>query len=57
MAVLLWLALRVTNGIGMPRGPELAILVFGGAAVYFPLTFAVGALSPADLRAGLRRKR
>ena len=35
----------------------LAILVFGGAAAYFALSFLTGAISPAELRASVRRRR
>ena len=37
--------------------PGLAILVFGGAAAYFALSFLTGAISPAELRANVRRRR
>ena len=47
-----WLA---ADGEGDPLG--LAILVFGGAALYFALSFATGAIRPADLKAAVRRKR
>ena len=55
MAGALWLALRWTDSIGMARIPELALLVFGGAAVYFALSFALGAVSLGDLRRNVRR--
>ncbi|SDK67459.1 murein biosynthesis integral membrane protein MurJ [Paracoccus chinensis] len=47
-----WLA---QDGEGDIAG--LAILVFGGAAAYFVLSFVIGAISPAELRANVRRRR
>ena len=55
MAVALWLTLRWTDSIGMARVPELALLVLGGAALYFALSFATGAISIRDLRRNVRR--
>ncbi|MDO5529969.1 MAG: murein biosynthesis integral membrane protein MurJ [Paracoccus sp. (in: a-proteobacteria)] len=55
MAGALWLMMGWTASLG--RVAELAILVFGGAAIYFALSFATGALPLADLRANIRRKR
>ncbi|QJD17581.1 murein biosynthesis integral membrane protein MurJ [Paracoccus sanguinis] len=57
MAAGLWVLRRwlATDGEGDPLG--LAILVFGGAALYFALSFATGAIRPADLKAAVRRKR
>ncbi|MDO5659091.1 MAG: murein biosynthesis integral membrane protein MurJ [Paracoccus sp. (in: a-proteobacteria)] len=55
MAVALWFAMGWTEGMG--RIPQLAILVFGGAAVYFTLSFATGALPLSQLRANIRRQR
>ncbi|MFV0409298.1 MAG: murein biosynthesis integral membrane protein MurJ [Paracoccus sp. (in: a-proteobacteria)] len=55
MAAALWVMLRWTNGIGMARIPELALLVFGGAAIYFALSFATRAITLADLRRNVRR--
>ncbi|MDO5643673.1 MAG: murein biosynthesis integral membrane protein MurJ, partial [Paracoccus sp. (in: a-proteobacteria)] len=55
MAGGLWLANRWTDAIGMARIPELVLLVFGGAALYFALSFATGAISYAELRRNMRR--
>ena len=57
MAAGLWVLRRwlAADGEGDPLG--LAILVFGGAALYFALSFATGAIRPADLKAAVRRKR
>ena len=55
MAAALWFALRWTDAIGMARIPELALLVLGGAAVYFALSFATGAVSLTELRRNMRR--
>lgn len=55
MAGALW-AMRgwlETTGIG--RGAGLAILVFGGAAIYFALAIAVAGYRPSELRAAVRR--
>ncbi|WBU64638.1 murein biosynthesis integral membrane protein MurJ [Paracoccus aerodenitrificans] len=55
MAAGLWLTLRWTNNIGMARIPELALLIIGGAIVYFALSFATGAISLSDLKRNIRR--
>lgn len=55
MAVALWLIDGQLGGMG--RAPGLAILVFGGAAIYFTLTFATGAYRLSELRAATRRQR
>ncbi|MDO5606148.1 MAG: murein biosynthesis integral membrane protein MurJ [Paracoccus sp. (in: a-proteobacteria)] len=55
MAVALWAMNGWTDRIGMARIPELALLVFGGAAVYFALSFATGAITLTDLRRNVRR--
>ena len=39
----------------MHRLPELALLVFGGAAIYFALSFATGAITLADLKRNVKR--
>ena len=57
MAGMLWLAMRGLERVEIARIPALALLVFGGAAAYAVLVFATGAISPAELKAGLRRKR
>ncbi|WP_112874115.1 murein biosynthesis integral membrane protein MurJ [Paracoccus endophyticus] len=56
MAAALW-ALRqwlAADGEGDVAG--LALMVLGGAALYFGLSFATGAVRPADLRASVRRR-
>lgn len=55
MAVALWAINRWTDKIGMARIPELALLVFGGAVIYFTLSFATRAITVADLRRNIRR--
>ncbi|MFB2593864.1 murein biosynthesis integral membrane protein MurJ [Paracoccus sp. p4-l81] len=57
MSAALWAMLWATRSVGLPRVPELAILVFGGGILYFALSFATGALSLSELKANLRRKR
>lgn len=56
MAAALWSMMLASRAIGLHRIPELALLVAGGAAAYFLLTFATGALSLAELKANLRRR-
>ena len=55
MALALWFILDWTRSAGMARLPELTILVFGGAAIYFTLAFATGAYRLSDIRAATRR--
>lgn len=55
MALALWPMRDALAGAGMPRIPSLAILVFGGAAIYFALTFLTRAYRPSDLKAAIRR--
>lgn len=55
MAAALWFLMDATAAMG--RGPQLAILVFGGAAIYFALAFATGAASLAELKGAVRRRR
>ncbi|WBU54115.1 murein biosynthesis integral membrane protein MurJ [Paracoccus sp. SCSIO 75233] len=55
MAAALWATLRWTDSIGMARIPELALLVIGGAALYFALSFATGAVSLSDLKRNVKR--
>lgn len=57
MAAALWLLRSRLAADGEGDVAGLAILVFGGAAIYFALSFATGAISPAELRAYTRRKR
>ncbi|HMQ42361.1 MAG TPA: murein biosynthesis integral membrane protein MurJ [Paracoccus sp. (in: a-proteobacteria)] len=55
MAGALWAMNAWTDRIGMARLPELALLVFGGAAIYFALSFATRAITPSDLRRNVKR--
>ncbi|MFV0292553.1 MAG: murein biosynthesis integral membrane protein MurJ [Paracoccus sp. (in: a-proteobacteria)] len=55
MAAALWFMLGWTNDTDMARIPELALLVFGGAAIYFALNFATGVITLAELRRNVRR--
>ena len=57
MAAVLWFTRRWLEGAGVDRIPGLALLVFGGAAIYFALSFVTGAFSPRDLRAAVKRGR
>lgn len=57
MAVALWLARDALAAHAVGRIAGLAILVFGGAAIYFSLSFATGAYRLSELRAAIRRSR
>jgi len=57
MAAMLWLLRGWLSQDGEGDIAGLAILVFGGAAAYFALSFLTGAISPAELRANVRRRR
>ncbi|MBB1490354.1 MULTISPECIES: murein biosynthesis integral membrane protein MurJ [unclassified Paracoccus (in: a-proteobacteria)] len=57
MAAGLWVVRGWLAQDGEGDIPDLAILVFGGAAGYFALSFLTGAISPAELRANVRRRR
>ena len=57
MAAMLWALRGWLAQDGEGDIPGLAILVFGGAAAYFALSFLTGAISPAELRANVRRQR
>ena len=56
MAAMLWALRGWLAQDGEGDIPGLAILVFGGAAAYFALSFLTGAISPAELRANVRRR-
>ena len=56
MAVALWFMLDWTRASGMARIPELTLLVLGGAAIYFALSFATGAYRLSELKTAIRRK-
>lgn len=55
MAVALWFMESWIETVGMRRGPGLALLVFGGAAIYFTLSFVTGAYRLSEVRAAIRR--
>ena len=55
MAGALWMARGWTDTL--PRIPALAILVLGGAVIYFTLSFATGAYRLGELKAAMRRGR
>ena len=57
MAAALWWMRGWLDAQDVGRIPGLAVLVFGGAAIYFALAFAVGAARLSDLRAAVRRRR
>ncbi|RNF36238.1 murein biosynthesis integral membrane protein MurJ [Paracoccus methylarcula] len=55
MALALWFMKGWLDTAGIGRIPGLAILVFGGAVIYFALSFATGAYRLSELRAAVRR--
>ncbi|MCF3973459.1 murein biosynthesis integral membrane protein MurJ [Paracoccus salsus] len=57
MAVALWVMRDWASAAGIPRVPGLAILVFGGGAIYFALSFATGAYRLSELKTAIRRSR
>ncbi len=57
MAMALWLIRDWLAASGMARIPGLAILVFGGAAIYFSLAFLTRAYRLGDLGTAVRRGR
>ena len=57
MAIALWLTRDWLAASGIARIPALAILVFGGAAVYFTLAFATRAYRLGELKAAVKRSR
>ncbi|WP_295044513.1 murein biosynthesis integral membrane protein MurJ [uncultured Paracoccus sp.] len=56
MAAALWLMMGWLDRAGVARVPGLAILVFGGAAIYFTLSFATRAYRLSELKAAVRRR-
>lgn len=57
MAVALWFLRDGLAAAGVGRIPGLAVLVFGGAVIYFTLAFVTGAYRISELKAAVRRKR
>lgn len=57
MAVALWFTKGWLASTDMGRIPALAILVFGGAALYFGLSFATGAYRLSELKSAVKRSR
>ena len=55
MAAVLWATRGWLEAAGLGRGAGLAILVFGGAALYFALAFVIVGYRPSELRAAVRR--
>lgn len=55
MALALWFMEGWIDAAGIGRIPGLAILVFGGAAIYFTLSFVSGAYRLSELKAAVRR--
>lgn len=55
MAFALWFMEGWIDAAEIGRIPGLAILVFGGAAIYFTLAFATGAYRLSELKAAVRR--
>ncbi|TBN43940.1 murein biosynthesis integral membrane protein MurJ [Paracoccus subflavus] len=56
MAGALWLMMDWLDAGGIGRVPGLAILVFGGAAIYFTLSFMTRTYRLSDLKAAVRRR-
>ncbi|MGN7867664.1 murein biosynthesis integral membrane protein MurJ [Paracoccus sp. 22332] len=56
MAGALWLMMDWLDAVQVGKVPGLAILVFGGAAIYFTLSFATRAYRLSDLKAAVRRR-
>ncbi|SNR56417.1 murein biosynthesis integral membrane protein MurJ [Paracoccus sediminis] len=56
MAGALWLMTGWLDEGGIGRVPGLAILVFGGAAIYFTLSFLTRAYRLSELKAAVRRR-
>lgn len=57
MALALWFMEGWLDTSGIARIPGLAILVFGGAAIYFTLSFVTGAYRVSELKTAIRRGR
>jgi putative peptidoglycan lipid II flippase len=55
MAAALWAMMGWLDDAGVGRVPGLAILVFGGAAIYFTLSFLTRAYRLSELKAAVRR--
>ncbi|AUH65943.1 murein biosynthesis integral membrane protein MurJ [Paracoccus zhejiangensis] len=57
MALALWFIEGWLDAAGVARIPGLAVLVLGGAAIYFTLAFLTGAYKLSELKAAVRRRR
>jgi putative peptidoglycan lipid II flippase len=55
MALALWGMREWLSAADASKGVGLAVLVFGGAAIYFTLAFATGAYRLSELKAATRR--
>ncbi|WP_282602767.1 murein biosynthesis integral membrane protein MurJ [Paracoccus sp. PARArs4] len=55
MAGALWVMRAWLEAGSLGRAASLAILVFGGAAIYFALAFVIGGYRPSELKAAVRR--
>lgn len=55
MAAALWAMKTWLASSGIGRIPGLAILVFGGAAIYFSLCFVTGAARLSELKSAVKR--
>ncbi|MBU2956768.1 murein biosynthesis integral membrane protein MurJ [Paracoccus sp. 1_MG-2023] len=55
MALALWFMRDWLEAGSLGRGASLAILVFGGAAIYFALAYAIAGYRPSELKAAVRR--
>ncbi len=57
MAAALWALMQGLATTTIGRVPELIILVFGGAAIYFALSFLTGAYRLSELKTAVKRRR
>ena len=56
MALALWFIEGWLETAGVARIPGLAVLVIGGAAIYFALAFLTGAYKLSELKTAVRRR-
>ena len=56
MALALWGMRDTLASAQVARVPALAIMVLGGAAIYFAISFLIGTYRLAELRAAMRRR-